>query len=155
MDPKHPRPNRARADRLVSYLQKAFGYALTADVSEKVVFCLFGAGNNGKTTLLETGILQNRKRLSMGEISSIAFAHKTGQAVLTDDQKARILARTVLSGDRVQTTPHLVGWLFFTGALKRAHKGTIILQHRQSGRPLEKYFLEVYFEAERCRKLVK
>jgi putative DNA primase/helicase len=46
--------DRARADRMVNYLQKAFGYALTADVSEKAVFCFFGAGNNGKTTLLET-----------------------------------------------------------------------------------------------------
>jgi len=42
-----------RAARLVGYLQKCFGYALTGDVSEKVVFCLFGSGNNGKTTLLE------------------------------------------------------------------------------------------------------
>jgi len=42
-----------RAVRLVAYLQKAFGYSLTGDVSEKVIFCLFGSGNNGKTTLLE------------------------------------------------------------------------------------------------------
>jgi putative DNA primase/helicase len=41
-----------RAGRLVSYLQKALGYALTGDVSEKAVFCLFGKGNNGKSTLL-------------------------------------------------------------------------------------------------------
>jgi putative DNA primase/helicase len=51
--------DRNRADRLASYLQKCFGYALTADVSEKAVFCFFDAatrrsGNNGKTTLLET-----------------------------------------------------------------------------------------------------
>jgi len=44
---------RERSDRLVDYLQKCFGYALSGDVSEKVVFCFFGAGNNGKTTLLE------------------------------------------------------------------------------------------------------
>ena len=43
-----------RAERLVKYLQKCFGYSLTAVVSEKVVFCFFGSGNNGKTTLLET-----------------------------------------------------------------------------------------------------
>jgi putative DNA primase/helicase len=43
-----------RADRLVDYLQRAFGYSLTGDVSEKAVFCLFGDGSNGKTTLLET-----------------------------------------------------------------------------------------------------
>ena len=49
---------RERADRLVIYVQKCFGYALTGDVSEKAVFCFFDAaatrsGNNGKTTLLE------------------------------------------------------------------------------------------------------
>jgi putative DNA primase/helicase len=42
-----------RALRLVAYLQKVFGYSLTGDVSEKVIFCFFGSGNNGKTTLLE------------------------------------------------------------------------------------------------------
>jgi len=42
-----------RAERLVAYLQKVFGYSLTGDVAEKVIFCFFGAGNNGKTTLLE------------------------------------------------------------------------------------------------------
>jgi putative DNA primase/helicase len=40
------------ADRMVSYLQKVFGYALTGITSEKVVFVLLGDGNNGKTTLL-------------------------------------------------------------------------------------------------------
>ena len=38
---------------LVSYAQRVFGYALTGVVTEKSMFCLFGAGNNGKTTLLE------------------------------------------------------------------------------------------------------
>jgi putative DNA primase/helicase len=42
-----------RAERIVNYLQKVFGYSLTGDVSEKVIFCFFGNGNNGKTTLLE------------------------------------------------------------------------------------------------------
>ena len=45
--------NQGRADRLARYLQKCFGYALTGDVAEKIVFCFFGVGNNGKTTLLE------------------------------------------------------------------------------------------------------
>lgn len=41
--------------RLVGFLQRAFGYALTADVSEKAVFVLWGPkGNNGKTTLVTT-----------------------------------------------------------------------------------------------------
>jgi len=39
--------------RLISFLQRAFGYSLTADVSEKAAFVFFGEkGNNGKTTLL-------------------------------------------------------------------------------------------------------
>jgi len=58
-------------------------------------------------------ILENRKRLGKGELSSIAFAIKTQQALLTDDQKARKLAREVLKKSIIQTTPHLFGWLFF------------------------------------------
>jgi P4 family phage/plasmid primase-like protien len=42
-----------RADRMVAYLQKAFGYAATGHVTEKAVFVFYGSGNNGKTTLLE------------------------------------------------------------------------------------------------------
>jgi putative DNA primase/helicase len=38
---------------LTDYLQRVLGYALTGEVSEKACFCLFGGGNNGKTTLLE------------------------------------------------------------------------------------------------------
>lgn len=45
----------ARTVRMVAFLQRALGYGLTADVSEKAVFVLHGsAGNNGKTTLLTT-----------------------------------------------------------------------------------------------------
>lgn len=39
---------------LVHFLQRAIGYALSGDVSEHVVFLLFGTGANGKSTLLET-----------------------------------------------------------------------------------------------------
>ena len=38
----------------VGFLQKAVGMSLTADVSEKVVFCLFGPKDSGKTTFLNT-----------------------------------------------------------------------------------------------------
>ena len=41
-----------RAERMVAYLQRIFGYALTGLTSEKAVFVPFGAGNNGKSTLL-------------------------------------------------------------------------------------------------------
>ena len=42
-----------RAQRLIAYLQKVFGYSLTGVTYEKVVFCFYGLlGNNGKSTLL-------------------------------------------------------------------------------------------------------
>src|SRR5262249_39834598 len=41
-----------RAEQLVSYLQKVFGCAATGK-PEKLLFVLYGEGNNGKTTLLE------------------------------------------------------------------------------------------------------
>lgn len=41
-----------KANQMVSYLQKAFGCAATGK-PEKLLFVLYGEGNNGKTTLLE------------------------------------------------------------------------------------------------------
>lgn len=44
---------RESVTRLVGFLQKAFGYSLTGDISEKATFILYGPkGNNGKTTLV-------------------------------------------------------------------------------------------------------
>lgn len=40
-------------DNLIDYVQRAIGYSLSGIVSEKAMFCAFGQGNNGKTTLLE------------------------------------------------------------------------------------------------------
>jgi len=44
----------ARAEQLIGYLQKAYGYSLTGETSEKVVFIAHGNGNNGKSTQLDT-----------------------------------------------------------------------------------------------------
>jgi len=44
------------AERLVFYLQKVFGCAASGR-PEKLLFVLYGEGNNGKTTLLE--VIQN------------------------------------------------------------------------------------------------
>jgi len=41
-------------EELVGFLQMAFGYALTGDVSEQVIFIFHGSGANGKSTLLNT-----------------------------------------------------------------------------------------------------
>lgn len=44
--------NEILAPGQVDHVQKALGYSLSADVSEKVAFICFGAANAGKTTLL-------------------------------------------------------------------------------------------------------
>jgi predicted nucleic acid-binding protein len=88
-------------------------------------------------------LLLNRKRLGRGEISSIAFAIKLRQAVLTDDQKARRLA-TDVGHSPVQTTPLLFGWLIFVGKLADSDKGKVIQEHRELKGILEKYLEEAY-----------
>lgn len=39
-------------DELIQFLQKAIGYTLTGDISEQVVFFLWGTGRNGKSTFI-------------------------------------------------------------------------------------------------------
>ncbi|HRB81193.1 MAG TPA: hypothetical protein PK614_02930 [Nitrospira sp.] len=100
--------------------------------------------------LQDIGILENRQRLSKGELSSIAFAKKTSQAFLTDDQGARKLARGVVT-QGVQTTPHLFGWLFFSGHLADGDRTALIREHEAMGGRLSRYFEEMYLESLRCR----
>jgi hypothetical protein len=96
-------------------------------------------------------LLEKRKRLGKGELSSIAFALKTRQAFLTDDQKARKLAADVLSNPGAQTTPHLFGWLYFNNHLTDSEKDSVIAEHKQLARPLATFFEQIYLEALRCR----
>jgi putative DNA primase/helicase len=53
-------------ESLIQYLQVWFGYALTGDVSEHAVSFFYGAGANGKSTLLEV------IRYVMGDYASTA-----------------------------------------------------------------------------------
>lgn len=39
---------------LMTFLQKAVGYSLTGDTREQVLFILYGSGENGKSTFMET-----------------------------------------------------------------------------------------------------
>jgi hypothetical protein len=101
--------------------------------------------------LQEVQILDNRMRLGKGELSAIAAARTTGLHFMTDDQKARRLGSDSLGSDRVQTTPHLFGWLFFSGYLVDSDKDQIIAEHESLSRPLKPYFEDMYKEALRCR----
>lgn len=96
-------------------------------------------------------LLEKRKRLGKGELSSIAFAQKTHQAMLTDDQKAHRLANELLQNPGAQTTPHLFGWLFFTNRLSDGDKAFVIEEHNRMHRPLAPHFETNYIEACRCR----
>lgn len=94
-------------------------------------------------------LLESRKKLGKGELSSIAFAMKIGQAVITDDKKARKLAEN--SGHALaQTTPHLFSWLIFKKRLSDSDKDTVISQHKAMERPLAPHFETAYEMALQC-----
>jgi len=97
--------------------------------------------------LQEVKLLENRKNLSKGELSSIAFAKKIDQAFITDDQGARKLAEAVMADSKVQTTPHLVGWLVYDSIIGDIDVCIIIKQHEEMKRPLARYFKEIHIKA--------
>jgi len=100
--------------------------------------------------LQDVKVLENRKRLGMGEISSIAFAMRIGQAVLTDDQKARKLAQAA-GHSLVQTTPHLLSWLIFTRRLGDSDVKVVVNQHKALEGDLAPYFDKAYGLALQCQ----
>lgn len=105
--------------------------------------------------LQEIAILEKRRNLGKGELSTIAFAKKINQAIMTDDKKARNLAEQVMERIFVQTTPHLFGWLFFSGYLLDYDRDKIINQHKDLNRPLEKFFNIMYERALEYRLMRK
>lgn len=95
-------------------------------------------------------VLERRKRLGKGELSSIAFAMKIRQSVLTDDQKARRLASDV-GHALVQTTPHLLSWLIFIGRLGDSDTAVVIQQHEALDQDLAPHFQRAYIMALECK----
>jgi putative DNA primase/helicase len=104
-----------RADRLVSYLQKALGYSLTGSTSEKVVFLCHGLGNNGKTTLLSTflQILKEYSVLLQIDTLMVRQESSNSQADLADLRGARF----------VMTSETEEGQRLAEGKLKRITQG--------------------------------
>jgi hypothetical protein len=103
--------------------------------------------------LQELEILQNRKRVSVGELSVIIFARKTRQAVLTDDIGAQKLARKELGAALVQSTPHLFAWLYFNSHMNDSDKDQIVTDLQALGRSLHPHLNAYHTEAQRCRAL--
>jgi len=103
----------------------------------------------------EVARLQERRRLGHGELASIAFAKRTHSAFCSDDMNAVKLAEAVLGRDRVQTTPHLLGWLVFDGTLGDGDVADVIRQHREAGGPLAPHLDTMSREGLRCRLMVR
>lgn len=96
-------------------------------------------------------IEQIRKSLGKGELAAIAFARRIAIGVQTDDKKAHAVAGSVLSEDRVQTTSHVLGWLFYEGRLVDGDFSTIVEEHESMNRNERARFEAMYKEAMRCR----
>ncbi|EYC52146.1 hypothetical protein AZ34_14460 [Hylemonella gracilis str. Niagara R] len=110
----------------------------------------FQAHSCGIEELQAIEVLEKRKKLGKGELSSIAFAMKIRQGVITDDRKAWQLAKD--SGHAyAQTTPHLFSWLIFTGRLGDGDKDTVITQHIGAGRHIAQHLQTAYEIALQCR----
>lgn len=95
-------------------------------------------------------------RLSSGELSCIAMAHKISTvAVMTDERLARSFAEKKLSLV-VETTPRLYGWLHFHQLLSDSDHQNVINEHeRYEKRPLTKFFNDTYEMALQYRLMDK
>jgi putative DNA primase/helicase len=104
-----------RAVRLTNYLQRAFGYSLTAHTVEKAVFVLFGQGNNGKSTMLSTfrRIADEYSMLLQVDTLMVRQESNNTQADLADLRGARF----------VQTSETEDGQRLAQGKLKRITQG--------------------------------
>jgi hypothetical protein len=101
--------------------------------------------------LQDIRLLSARKKVSTGELSSMVFAKRTGQAFLSDDRKARTLAATTMEKDFIQSTPHLVGWLYFRWKLQDSDKDQITADLQRLNRTLHPHLDNAYEEGCRCR----
>ncbi|HHV39634.1 MAG TPA: DNA primase, partial [Tepidimicrobium sp.] len=103
---------------LISFLQRAVGYSLTADVSEQVLFFCHGSGDNGKSVFLETILAllgPYGKTTAQNLLMASRFeAHPTGVADLMGTRMAvsietgesrrldETLVKSLTGGDRIR-----------------------------------------------------
>jgi putative DNA primase/helicase len=113
------------AARMVGYLQRAFGYALTADVSERAVFVFWGEkGNNGKTTLLSTfqALLgPYAAQLSVDNLTTIS-RDAALRADLADLRGARFVISSEIEQDHRLSEGKLKYLTAGTGSIKSCRK---------------------------------
>ena len=68
---------------LVNFMQKAVGYTLTGDISEQVVFFLYGGGRNGKSIFANT--IQNMMNEYGRQVNSSTFIKKKNDSGINND----------------------------------------------------------------------
>jgi putative DNA primase/helicase len=105
-----------RTSRLRNYLQRAFGYSLTARTIEKMVFLLWGKGDNGKSTLLALFLKLLEEYACLIQIDSLMVRREesnNAQADLADLRGARF----------VMTSETEQGQRLSEGKLKRITQG--------------------------------
>ena len=95
-----------RVTRMVDFLQRAFGYALTGDVSEKAAFIFYGhKGNNGKTTLLtlfKTILSEYATQLDINTLMTSKFTDNNVRADMARLHGARfVITSEVDDGQRL------------------------------------------------------
>lgn len=78
---------------LAAFVQKAFGYSLTGDTKEQVLFLLYGSGANGKSTLVEL------MRSLLGDYGKTAQADTLMQKAASGSEASPDIAR--LKGARL------------------------------------------------------
>ena len=87
---------------MVSFLQRADGYSLTGNVSEQCLFFAFGAGENGKSTYLETKLALLGEYAQKAPTEMIMLKSNTG-AVPNDVARLvgkRFVVTAEIEGDR-------------------------------------------------------
>lgn len=72
---------------LIYFLQKAVGWAMTGDMSEQVMFILYGSGANGKSTFINT-IMEIMGEYSMATPTE-TFMKKHGDGISNDIARLR------------------------------------------------------------------
>ncbi|MBF0602460.1 MAG: hypothetical protein HQL07_02060 [Nitrospirae bacterium] len=79
--------------------------------------------------LREVARLNGIKHLGKGELTSIVLAMKMRLGFMTDDKGGKKLARSLSHQIEVRTTPLLLGWLVYTGAMGDSEASNAIKEH--------------------------
>jgi len=101
---------------MIAFLQRAVGYTLTGDVSERALFILYGTGDNGKSTFLETvrammgdyamsaeakTLMRHDRGAASGDIARLKGARLvTASESEHGDKLAEALIKQLTGGDR-------------------------------------------------------